>query len=81
MISPLSVTSSLSARVNALWHASAPGPEEAVDGKDTGLSEELGLAREYGLVLFDVSVVERLRLPGLCLPREADDCCVLNSFR
>ena len=48
--------------------------------KEVGLSEELGLAREYCLVLLEVSVVERL-LPGRCLPVEGMDCCILNSFR
>lgn len=50
------------------------------DWRETGLSEELGLAREYGLVLFEVSVVERL-LAGRCLPDMGVDCCVLKSFK
>lgn len=41
---------------------------------------ELGLVCEYGRVLLDVSVVERL-FPGRCLPEEAVDCWALNSLR
>jgi hypothetical protein len=59
-ISPRSVTSSLNAKVSALWQTSASSPMEDNDGAVVGLSDELGLARDKTRVLLELSVVERL---------------------
>lgn len=52
---------------------------EVLEGKEVGLSEDAGLPRESTLVLFELSVVERLLFGRF--PDESGPCCVLNSFK